>query len=54
MKLALMGIGLTAALAMVGPRAAIAAGPDVVIGDIDDLSGVFSDNLARVKLFVVR
>jgi branched-chain amino acid transport system substrate-binding protein len=40
-----MGIGLTAALAMVGPRAAIAAGPDVVIGDIDDLSGVFSDNL---------
>jgi branched-chain amino acid transport system substrate-binding protein len=45
MKLALIGIGLTAALAMVGPRAAIAAGPDVVIGDIDDLSGVFSDNL---------
>jgi branched-chain amino acid transport system substrate-binding protein len=45
MKLALMGIGLTAALAMFGPPAAIAASPDVVIGDIDDLSGVFSDNL---------
>ena len=45
MKLALMGIGLTAALAMVGPRAAIAAGPDVVIGDVDDMSGALSDNL---------
>jgi branched-chain amino acid transport system substrate-binding protein len=45
MKLVLMGIGLTTALAMVGPRAAIAASRDVVIGDIDDLSGVFSDNL---------
>jgi len=45
MKLVLMGIGLTAALAMVGPRAAIAAGPDVVIGDVDDMSGALSDNL---------
>jgi branched-chain amino acid transport system substrate-binding protein len=45
MKLALIWIGLGIALPMVGPRAAIAAGPDVVIGDIDDLSGVFSDNL---------
>jgi branched-chain amino acid transport system substrate-binding protein len=45
MKRALMGIGLTAALAMVGPRAATAADPDVVIGDIDDMSGVVSDNL---------
>jgi branched-chain amino acid transport system substrate-binding protein len=44
MKLALMGIGLAAALAMAGQRAAIAAGPDVVIGDIDDLTGVYSDN----------
>jgi branched-chain amino acid transport system substrate-binding protein len=40
-----MWIGLTAALAMVGPRAAIAAGPDVVIGDVDDMSGALSDNL---------
>jgi branched-chain amino acid transport system substrate-binding protein len=39
MKFAL-GIGLTVALAT---HAAIAAGPDVVIGDIDDLSGVYSD-----------
>ena len=45
MKLVLMWIGLTAALAMVGPRAAIAAGPDVVIGDVDDMSGALSDNL---------
>ena len=44
MKLALMGIGLAAALAMAGPRATIAEGPDVVIGDIDDLTGVYSDN----------
>src|SRR5271156_2003741 len=45
MKLTLIGIGLTAALAIVGPRAAIAADPDVVIGDVDDMSGVVSDNL---------
>src|SRR5271169_2078278 len=44
MKLALVGIGLTAALAMVGPGSAIAAGPDVVIGVIEDLSGVYSDD----------
>jgi branched-chain amino acid transport system substrate-binding protein len=45
MNFVLMAIGLTAALAMVGPRAAIAAGPDVVIGDVDDMSGALSDNL---------
>src|ERR1700688_4799151 len=45
MKLAILGIGLTATMAMAGAGAAIAAGNDVVIGDIDDLSGVFSDNL---------
>src|SRR5271168_2101234 len=39
-----MGIGFTVALAIVGPHA-IAAAPDVVIGDIDDMSGVVSDNL---------
>ncbi len=38
MKLKLMGIGLTVALAIVGPGAATAARPDVVIGDIEDLS----------------
>jgi branched-chain amino acid transport system substrate-binding protein len=43
MKLAIIGIGLAAALAVVGSRAATAAGPDVVIGDIDDLSGLYSD-----------
>src|SRR6202046_5211855 len=45
MKLVLMWIGLTAALAMVGPRAASAAGPDVVVGDVDGRSGALSDNL---------
>jgi branched-chain amino acid transport system substrate-binding protein len=44
MKLTLMAIGFTVALAMLDPGAAIAAEPDVVIGDIDDLSGVYSDN----------
>jgi branched-chain amino acid transport system substrate-binding protein len=44
MKRTLMRIGLTAALAMVVLRAALAAGPDVVIGDVDDMSGVYSDN----------
>src|SRR5271165_2356556 len=43
MKLALMAIGLTAALTTVSPGAALAAGNDVVIGDIDDLSGLYSD-----------
>jgi hypothetical protein len=38
-----MAIGLTAALTMAALSAAIAAGQDVVIGDIDDLSGVYSD-----------
>jgi branched-chain amino acid transport system substrate-binding protein len=42
MKLALMGIGPTITLACQG--VALAAGPDVVIGDIEDLSGVYSDN----------
>ena len=44
MEFAMKGIGLTATLAMAIPGAAIAAGPDVVIGDIDDLTGVYSDN----------
>jgi branched-chain amino acid transport system substrate-binding protein len=37
-----MGIGPTITLACQG--VALAAGPDVVIGDIEDLSGVYSDN----------
>ena len=44
MKLALRAIALTAVLAIEGHGAALAAGPDVVIGDIEDLSGVYSDN----------
>jgi branched-chain amino acid transport system substrate-binding protein len=46
MKLKVLALGLTVALAAtIGPRAAQATGNDVVIGDIDDLSGVVSDNL---------
>jgi len=46
MKLTTLGISLAAALtaAGAGAGAAIAAGNDVVIGAIDDLSGVYSDN----------
>ena len=36
-------VGLLASLAVAGPVTALAAGNDVVIGDIDDLSGVYSD-----------
>jgi branched-chain amino acid transport system substrate-binding protein len=43
MKVALMGICLTAALTMAGATGTLAAGQDVVIGDIDDLSGLYSD-----------
>ena len=45
MKLEALGIGLAVTLAMVSPTAAIAAGPDIVIGDVDDMSGALSDNL---------
>jgi branched-chain amino acid transport system substrate-binding protein len=38
-----LATGLIAALAVVAPGATLAAEPDVVIGDIDDLSGVYSD-----------
>ena len=43
MKITDLAIGLVAALAAAGPGAARAAGNEVVIGDIDDLSGVYSD-----------
>jgi branched-chain amino acid transport system substrate-binding protein len=43
MKFTLMAISLTAALMVGAPSAAIAVPQDVVIGDIDDLSGVYSD-----------
>ena len=46
MKLKTLAVGLVATLgAVAGARAALAAGNDVVIGDIDDLSGVYADNL---------
>src|ERR1700720_2354519 len=46
MKLRTLAIGMAAALATAaGPRAALAAGGQVVIGDIDDMSGVYADVL---------
>src|ERR1700724_1399681 len=41
MTLRILAIALVAALATVVPRAAAAA--DVVIGDLDDMSGVYAD-----------
>jgi branched-chain amino acid transport system substrate-binding protein len=44
MKLRTLAIGMAGALATAaGPRAALAAGDQVVIGDIDDMSGVYAD-----------
>ena len=44
MKLRTLAIAMAAALAAAaGPRAARAAGDQVVIGDIDDMSGVYAD-----------
>src|SRR5450755_1404764 len=44
MKLKTLAIGLAAAFAtMASAQAALAAADDVVIGDIDDLSGVYAD-----------
>ena len=46
MKLRTLAIGMAAALATAaGSRAALAAGDQVVIGDIDDMSGVYADVL---------
>jgi branched-chain amino acid transport system substrate-binding protein len=46
MKLKSLAVGFAAALAIAaGARPAHGAGPDVVIGDIDDLSGVYADVL---------
>ena len=46
MKLRTLAIGMAAALASAaGPRAALAAADQVVIGDIDDMSGVYADVL---------
>jgi branched-chain amino acid transport system substrate-binding protein len=46
MKLRTLAIGIAATLATAaGARAALAAGDQVVIGDIDDMSGVYADVL---------
>jgi branched-chain amino acid transport system substrate-binding protein len=44
MKRVSLGLLLVATLAATSPDSAIASGQDVVIGDIDDLSGVYSEN----------
>jgi branched-chain amino acid transport system substrate-binding protein len=43
MKIKILAAGLVAALAAAGPRTAFAAGNEIVIGDIDDLSGTYAD-----------
>jgi branched-chain amino acid transport system substrate-binding protein len=43
-KLEALAIGLVASLAAAASGTALAAGPDVVIGDIDDLSGPYAVN----------
>ena len=44
MRRRMLAIGMAAALATAaGPRAALAVGDQVVIGDIDDMSGVYAD-----------
>jgi branched-chain amino acid transport system substrate-binding protein len=46
MKLRTLAIGMTTVLTTAaGPRAALAAGDQVVLGDIDDMSGVYADVL---------
>ena len=46
MKLRTLAIGMAAVMTTAaGPRAALAAGDQVVIGDIDDMSGVYADVL---------
>ena len=46
MNLRTLAIAIAAALATAtGSRAALAAGDQVVIGDIDDMSGVYADVL---------
>ena len=44
MKLKISAICLLALAAITAPPAAIGAGSEVVIGDIDDMSGVYSEN----------
>jgi branched-chain amino acid transport system substrate-binding protein len=44
MKLKISAVCLVALAAITAPPAAIGAGSEVVIGDIDDMSGVYSDN----------
>jgi branched-chain amino acid transport system substrate-binding protein len=43
MRVKALAIGLMAALAAARSGTALAAGNDVVIGDIDDLSGLYAD-----------
>ena len=43
MKLKVLGIALALAAGMAHVPSAVAADPDVVIGDIDDMSGIYAD-----------
>src|SRR5882762_4371818 len=53
MKLRTLAIAMAAALATAAaPRAALAAGDQVVIGDIDDMSGVYADVIEAMKMAI--
>ena len=47
MKRKLIAVSLAAAIAAAGAGGALAAGNDVVIGDIDDLSGLYADVIGQ-------
>src|SRR5438270_12579786 len=55
MKLKALAIGLAAALtSLAGSSVARATGNDVVIGDIDDLSGLYADIVGPAAVEVIK
>src|SRR5438874_8060353 len=55
MRLKALAIGLAAALtSLAGPSVARATGNDVVIGDIDDLSGLYADIVGPAAVEAVK
>jgi branched-chain amino acid transport system substrate-binding protein len=55
MKLRMLALAMAAVLAAgVGPRSARAAGDQIVIGDIDDMSGVYADVMGAAGIESIR
>jgi len=54
MKLRMLTIAMAAALAALSAGTALAAGDEVVIGDIDDMSGVYADVMGAAGVEVVK